>query len=441
MFQSFFFSLLLIGIFLLQRKKQRGSLFSANRKMLWQKVKKSLNELKIASFLPDEILEEEFLRVGNCSIHFPKNAHFVEISIDLPKNFSPHIVISRRKKYWSAEQLPDIGREWRMFDEEFDKEIFAWGPDTELLALLTPRIRRYLLSNIKRNNWFIASGKITFRRSTYFLRSSHLNRDLQELLHLIEFLGEHLKKPVQYHLYRNIRAEQSPQMKVENVLLLLRHFRASLEAEMALADLTIHPDPEMNILATIFLGDKGRNILREAITLVSLPVRIRVIAVEASFLPLDRPSIESLLQMILEFSSSKNQARVILRSLDLYRRLIAKIASIRDTDLRNLFWLYVEKIPFHHFVDCLQLFEIIETPISCENIIAFLKHDALPVRLFAIDLLRFRGGQKALQALSSQLGIFLRASIRKNTLLAIKDIGERLNVESNHLSVARMNAK
>lgn len=150
------------------------------------------------------------------------------------------------------EPLLPPGPEIQVGDAPFDRTFFVEGPAPQVFALLDEETRRLLLLLRAVETLDLSSGRLSVSISEGSL-----------LLPRLVDLGRRLAQPldVPRRLVENAKRDPVPEVRLRNLLLLVREFPGELGAAEALRAASADPVAEIRLQAAKELGAEGRDVL------------------------------------------------------------------------------------------------------------------------------------------------------------------------------------
>ncbi|HEX4966235.1 MAG TPA: HEAT repeat domain-containing protein [Thermoanaerobaculia bacterium] len=141
-------------------------------------------------------------------------------------------------------------------DEPFDSTFYVGGPPRLVCALLDAEVRRLLLSMNTKGRLEIVDGEIQAETS---------DRQLSYLLPRLLDLGHRFSRPrdVTLRLVRNARRDPVPEVRLQNLILLVREFPENPATVKVLRRAGSDSSPKVRLWAGRELGAEGRDVLMQ----------------------------------------------------------------------------------------------------------------------------------------------------------------------------------
>ncbi|HWN41262.1 MAG TPA: HEAT repeat domain-containing protein [Thermoanaerobaculia bacterium] len=312
----------------------------------------------------------------------------------------------------------DSAREIQIGDASFDSEFFIEGPVQLVSALLDAEMRRLLSSVNTLGEFELSSGE---------LRVDLSDEQVPDALPFLLDLGKRFAAPldVPRRLAENAKQDTYPEVRLHNLLLLLRELPENPVTAEALRAACSDRSPEVRLRAAKELGAEGRGILMElANGLENDTVSAQAVSALERELPFERT------RTILDHALSRGRlqtARVCLES----------IGRSGDDDAVDVLANVMEQEDGELAPDAAQALGATGSPAAEPPLILALQREQADLRVAAANALGRVGSVAAVLPLKETADRFLLGEIRRAARQAIAEIQSRVQGASpGQLSLA-----
>lgn len=312
----------------------------------------------------------------------------------------------------------DMGKEIEIGDPPFDREFLIQGPALLVAALLDEETRRLLSKANALCRLEISSGE---------LRASLSDENIADVLPLLLDIGRRLTRPLDIprRLADNAHEDPVPEVRLHNLLLLVRELPKETSTAEALQTARSDPSPGIRLRIAKELGDEGRDILRElAKGLEDDAVSAEAVSSLGGKLPFERT------RNILERAVRRRFLQTARACLELIGRsgaatAVEVLAEVLEQD-------YGELAPA-----AAQALGATGNPAAEAPLLQALEREDAELRVAAADALGRVGTATAVLPLKELADRFLIGEIRRAARQAIAEIQSRLQGASpGQLSLA-----
>lgn len=317
------------------------------------------------------------------------------------------------------EPLFKLGREIEIGAAQFDSEFFIDGPAKLAFALLDAKTRRLLLEVKSKYGLEITSGQI----QTVLSDDDKVLAVLPLLLEILERLAPPIEIP--RRLAENARLDPEPDVRLQNLLLLIRELPGDPETVGALREACLDPVPEIRLRAARELGEEGRGVLLDlAESLLNDAVSAEAISALGGALPYER------VNAILDRALSR---RRVLTA----RVCVEAIGRSGDPAAVEVLGRVLEQEHGYLAPDAARALGATGSPAAEPALIAVLQRDDENLRVAAANALARVGSVAAVLPLRELADRFLLGETRKAAREAIAEIQSRIQGASpGQLSLA-----
>lgn len=318
------------------------------------------------------------------------------------------------------ESVFDYTREIQIGDASFDSEFFIEGPVQLVAALLDAEMRRLLSSVNTLGEFELSSGE---------LRVDLFDEQVPDALPFLLGLGKRFAAPLEVprRLAENAKQDTHPEVRLHNLLLLLRELPENPVTAQALRAACSDKSPEIRLRAAKELGGaEGRNILME----LAEAVEEDAVSAEAVSI-LDR-------ELPLERATAIFDRALIRRRLQTARACLEGIGHSGDASAVDTLAKVLLKKAYSELAPAAaQALGAIGSPAAEPSLILALQSEQADLRVAAANALGRVGSVAAVLPLKELADRFLLGEIRKAARQAIAEIQSRVQGASpGQLSLA-----